>query len=308
MKLFGGGRTREPRDDAALPPELETWVERLRLIPDAERAFDIDLRAAAATFAIEEPLARELAARGVPCAWEEREPRFCLTDLHYVGLRIGRATTHRTAMRLWASALADAAERERTDVDVRCSPYGRPGADVEVLVPPGVWRPATIGPNRLATTFPVHRPGRWPAFPAALDDLLREVAALDFCLMPGDLYGDADFARRTGLADCGSAARLLAQECRRLGVEARPSFGLLLARPYATPHHWTDIRAEGQWVPADPLLLALLAGHTELDAVAWPPERSPGSILVRLGERQIPLVRAGEQPLEASFLVRPRTP
>lgn len=309
MSVFGKHRRAGRGRDSALPPAVDGWIERLRLIPDGERDFSIDLRAAAATFSIDEPLARELAARGLPCGWQEREPRFCLTDLHYVGLRMGRATTHRTAMRLWTSALTDAAARDRVYVEVRCSPYGRPGLDVEVLVPPGRWEAATIGPNRLATSFAVQRPGRWPPFDPRLRELLREVGALDFCLMPGSLYGAADFARETGMADCGSAAVLLAQECVKLGVEARASFGLLLARPYATPHHWTDIRArDGQWVAADPLLLALLAEHTELDAAGWPPDRSPGSVLVRVAERQVPLVRAGpdHEPLEASFLVRPR--
>jgi transglutaminase superfamily protein len=307
MSVFGKRRRARRSEDGVLPPAVDGWIERLRLIPKEERGFDIGLRAAAGRFSIEEPLARELAARGLPCAWREREPFFCLTDLHYIGLRIGRAATHRTAMRLWASALTDAAEQDSVDVEVRCSPYGRPGLDVEVLVPPGRWEPATIGPNRLATSFTVHRPGRWPAFDPRLRDLLREVGALDFCLMPGKLYGNAEFARETGMADCGSAAVLLAEECVKRGVEARPSFGLLLARPYATPHHWTDIRApDGQWVAADPLLLALLAEHTDLDGDAWPPDRSPGSVLIRVAERQVPLVRAGEEPLEASFLVRSR--
>jgi transglutaminase superfamily protein len=308
VSVFGKRRRVRRSDDGVLPAAVDGWIERLRLIPDAERSYTISLHAAAATFSIEEPLARELIARGLPCGWHEREPRFCLTDLHYVGLRIGRATTHRTAMRLWTSALTEAAEGDGTDAEVRCSPYGRPGLDVEVLVPPGRWEQATIGPNRLATSFTVHRPGRWPPFDPRLDDLLREVAALDFCLMPGDLYARADFARETGMADCGSAAALLAEECTRLGVEARRSFGLLLARPYATVHHWADIRAEdGQWVAADPLLLALLADHTDLDADVWPHDRSPGSVLVRVAEQQVPLVRNGEQPLEASFLVRPRS-
>ncbi len=291
----------------ALPPALEDWIERLRLIPDAERSFDVDLHAAEQTFAIDPPTARELAARGLPCAHADAEPRFCETDLHYVGLRLGTAMTHRTAMRLWAGALTDAAACEQTHVEVRCSPYARPGTEVQVLVPPGEWVRAEVAPNRRAASFEVHTPGRWPPFDARLRDLLHDVAALDFCLMPGRLYGSAAFARATRLADCGSAAFLLAEECARLGVEARTAFGLLLARPYATPHHWADIRVGETWVAADPLLLALLARTTELDAGAWPPERSPGSVLVRLAERQVPLVRdAGGAPLEASFLVKRR--
>lgn len=307
MSVFGKRKRGRPADVEALPPEVDGWIERLQRIPEEERSFDVGLRAAAATFGIDEPLARELTARGLPHGKREGEPTFCLTDLHYVGLRIGRATTHRTAMRLWTSALTDAAAQDAVDVEVRCSPYDRPGLDVEVLVPPGRWEPATIGPNRLATSFAVHRPGRWPAFDPRVRDLLHEVGALDFCLMPGNLYANAGFARRTGMADCGSAAALVAEECAKLGVEARRSFGLLLARPYATPHHWADIRSEdGPWVAADPLLLTLLAEHTDLDAAAWPPDRSPGSVLVRVAEQQVPLVRSGEGTLEASFLVRAR--
>jgi hypothetical protein len=290
---------------ASLPPALEHWIERLRLIPDAERSFDVDLHAAAQTFAIDEPTARELAARGLPCAHTDGGPRFCATDLHYVGLRLGTAMTHRTAMRLWAGALTDAAARAQTQVEVHCSPYARPGTEVDVLVPPGVWERAEVAPNRRATSFEVRTPGRWPPFDARLRDLLHDVAALDFCLMPGRLYGSAAFARATRLADCGSAAFLLAEECTRLGIEARTAFGLLLARPYATPHHWAEIRAGEAYVAADPLLLALLARTTELDPAAWPPTRSPGSVLVRVADRQVALVRHRDgRPLEASFRVK----
>jgi hypothetical protein len=291
----------------ALGPALEDWIERLRLIPDAERSFDVDLRAAEQTFAIDQPTARELVARGLPCTEHDGELRFCETDLHYVGLRLGTAMTHRTAMRLWTGALTDTAAREQTHVEVRCSPYARPGTEVDVLVPPGEWVRAEVALNRRATSFEVRTPGTWPPFPERLRDLLHDVAALDFCLMPGNLYGSAAFARETRLADCGSAAFLLAEECARLGIEARTAFGLLLARPYATPHHWADVRVGEAWVAADPLLLALLARTTELDARDWPPTRSPGSVLVRLAERQVPLVRdLGGQPLEASFLVKLR--
>ncbi len=312
MKLFGRSREHEGDDDAVarLPAQLDGWIERLALIPREQRTFDIDLRAAEQTFAIDPALAQALIARGLQHATDpaDGEPRFCLTDLHYVGLRLGRAPTHRTAMRLWAAALIDTATRERTHVEVRCSPYGQPGTEVDVLVPPGEWEHATMAANRRATSFVVELPGRWPAFPPALHELLEHVGALDFCLMPGELYGSEAFARETGLADCGSAAFLLAEECERLGVAARTAFGLLLARPYATPHHWTEIEVDGAWVPADPLLLTLLARHTELDGPEWQTTRSPGSVLVRVADRQIPLVRAAGQPLEASFLVKVSAP
>lgn len=293
---------------AALPSALDDWLERLRLIPDAVRVFDVDLHAAQQTFGIDSQLAHELIARGLAHEQAADGPRFCTTDLHYVGLRLDTAMTHRTAMRLWAAALQDADAREETHVEVRCSPYGRPGDEVDVLVPPGTWERATIAPNRRATSFEVRTPSRWPPFDPRLHDLIHDVASLDFCLMPPGLYGDAEFVRATRLADCGSAAFLLAEECERLGVEARTSFGLLLSRPYATQHHWTDIRSGDTWIPADPLLLALLAWTTEIDATAWPPTRSAGSVLARLTDRQVPVARSAAtgDPLEASFLVKLR--
>jgi hypothetical protein len=288
---------------------LEQWIERLRLIPDAERTFDVDVRAAEQTYGIDLSLARELVACGLPHALDPGDGamQFCGTDLHYVGLRLERPMMHRTAMRLWAAALTEAAACERLRADVHCSPYGQPGTAVDVLVPPGVWEHATMAANRRAASFAVDLPGRWPPFPAVLHELMHDVGALDFCLMPGELYGDAAFARATRLADCGSAAFLLAEECARLGFATRTAFGLLLARPYATLHHWTDIEIEGVWVPADPLLLTLLAAYTELDGPAWPPTRSPGSVLVRLADRQVPLVRAADGELAASFLVKRST-
>jgi hypothetical protein len=290
----------------ALPTAVDRWIERLRLIPDTERSFDVDLRGAEQTFAVEPPLAHALAARDLPHAVDpdDGELRFCVTDLHYVGLKLDLPMTHRTAMRLWAAALTEATTCERTHVEIRCSPYAQPGTEVDVLVPPGVWEHATMAPNRRATAYEVELAGRWPAFDPRLHELLHEVGALDFCLLPGGLYASAAFARATGLSDCGAASVLLAEECERLGIAARPAYGLLLARPYATDHHWTDVEVDGSWVPADPLLLTLLAAHTELDGADWPPTRSAGAVLLRLAERQTPLVRAAGEPLEASFLVK----
>jgi hypothetical protein len=113
--------------------------------------------------------------------------------------------------------------------------------------------------------------------------------------------------RRTRIANCRSAAGLLVEEAPALGVEARLAHGLLLAPPYSTPHNWAEVRTDDGWLSLDPLLIALLTRFAGLDAAAWPPQRSPGAILLRLSEPGTPLVvDAGSgAPLEATFLTRP---
>ena len=59
-------------------------------------------------------------------------------------------------------------------------------------------------------------------------------------------------------------------------------FGLLLSKPYATGHYWSEFRIDGEWVAADPLMIRLLSQHAGLLPVAWPEHRSPAGALLRL--------------------------
>src|SRR6185436_2486043 len=130
---------------------------------------------------------------------------------------------------------------------------------VRALVPPGDARPAVLGPDRVAASFEVCRRSAPAAVDPALEDLWRDAAGLDFCWIPEPLRGDAGFMARSGLADCASAAPILVEECARRGREARTAFGLLLAAPISTPHHWVEVRdGDGRWIPFDPILIALL--------------------------------------------------
>ncbi|MGA2321324.1 MAG: transglutaminase domain-containing protein [Solirubrobacteraceae bacterium] len=169
---------------------------------------------------------------------------------------------------------------------------------------PGQRVRASIGANRIAACIRAVPVGEWPAVGPAVEDLLVDVASLDFCWLPESLSGDVEFTRQTRLSDCGNAALLLSMECARLGIASRTAYGLLLATPYSTPHSWVEIRVGDRWVPVDPLLLRLLAQYTTLDASAWPPIRSPGAVLLRLADQETAIVLADGRPLQASFRTR----
>jgi Transglutaminase-like superfamily len=289
---------------STLAETIGEWITRLRLIPEERRRFHVDPRQAMLEFGVDMPLARELIALGLPHAMSDGDPRFTATDLHYIGLRLGCASTYLSVLQMWASSLQASADGEWTSVEVRCAPDAPQKTAVEVLVGLDQRVRASIGVNRIAASIHAVPVRQWPAVGPALEDLLLDVASLDFCWMPESLSGDVEFTRQTRLGDCGNAALLLSMECARLGIAARMAHGLLLATPFSTPHTWAEICVGDRWVPMDPLLIGLLSQYTTLDASAWPPTRSPGAVLLRLADEDTPIVLADGRPLHASFLTR----
>jgi len=288
----------------AQAPPIGEWITRLRLIPEEHRRFHVDPRQAKLEFGVGMTLAQELIARGLPHTMSDGEPRFTSTDLHYIGLRLGCATTYLGVLQMWASSLKASADGAWTSVEVSCAPYGPQNMPVEVLVSPGQRVRASIGARRIAASIRAVPVVQWPAVSSSLEELLVDVASLDFCWLPESLSGNVEFTQQTRLSDCDNAVLLLSRECARLGVTSRTAYGLLLATPFSTPHSWIEIRVGDRWVPVDPLLIGLLTRYATLDASAWPPIRSPGAVLLRLAGQATPIVLAAGRPLQASFLTR----
>jgi hypothetical protein len=292
--------------------EIDGWIARLRLIPDAERDFAVGSEQAEREFGFDPEAVEELIARGLPCARADDGPLLWATDLQYLGLRLGRGRVYQGVLNRWAGALTSFSARAETPVAIRCRAYAAAGTTVELLAPGGGRVRAEAGSGGAAPLgFETTMRGEPAPLPGELTELLRELlsdlAAHDFCWLRPPLEADLAFVRRTRLANCRSTAGLLVEEAPRLGVEARLAHGLLLAPPYSTPHNWAEVRTDDGWVALDPLLLGLLARFAGLDAAAWPPQRSPGAILLRLSEPGTPLVRAADTgaPLEATFLTKP---
>ncbi|MFD6326271.1 transglutaminase domain-containing protein [Streptomyces sp. NPDC058442] len=133
----------------------------------------------------------------------------------------------------------------------------------------------------------------WPALPGAVRELLREVDGIGFFLLPEAVRWDPEFMWRTRMADCGGAAAWLVAEGARRGLAVRFSFGLLVARPYSTPHCWAEFLVDGVWVPVDPLLVRALNQWGGLDAGAFPPDGRPGALFHRLTDRFTKVVSHG---------------
>jgi hypothetical protein len=76
-----------------------------------------------------------------------------------------------------------------------------------------------------------------------------------------------------------------------------------VAPPLGTPHEWAEIRIGDIWVPADPLLLSILGRFAALDPSRRPCTHSPAAVLLRLADRETPIVDAADGPVQTSFMV-----
>jgi hypothetical protein len=282
---------------------VDRWIAALRAIPPAARVYDVTPRRAELEFGITSAIANLLVDRGLPRSSFEGEARFSWGDLHYIALRLGSARIYLKTMRSWAHSVAEAALSGSRMIWLRYRTYARQGAVVDVLLPEGRRVKAVIGPDQIAATLNLRMASRQSAFPPSVQRVLHQAAALDLYLLPRTLSGDLDFARRTGLADCVTASRIVASECQQRGIEARMAYGLLLAPPLGTLHEWAEIRLGDIWAPSDPLLLSVLGRFAALDASRWSCTHSPNGVLLRLADCETPIVDAADGPVETSFVI-----
>lgn len=284
--------------------ELGQWIAKLRQIPNDSREFAVDLRRAKLEFGIGTARAEELMARELPHEVIDGEPHFATTDLHFIGLRLGCAVNYLSTLRTWVASLTASQAAIRPSLEVNYLSYASEGTAVEVLAPALGWMRGQVGSDRIVGRFEAAPKTQWPTANPALKEILLDISSLDFCWVPKSLVRDVQFTRETRLSDCAAASFLLADKCAHIGVLARTAFGLLLAVPFSITHSWVEVSVGDDWLPLDPLLLGLLARHSNLDPELWPPTRSPGGVLLRLADQETPIVMANGERLGLSIPTR----
>ncbi|MGW2600571.1 transglutaminase domain-containing protein [Streptomyces klenkii] len=271
--------------------ELRPLVDRLLLVPDEHRRFALDEQGARRLHRIGPELLDELTAAGLPHAGHGPGRLFDGYDLGNTALHLGLASVQRRAIRSWAAALRTASAPDPrpllVDVKASCPVPGHAGPCPYGVLLPGGRRRVVAGPPSDARLhrLTVRPRQQWPAFPPPVLELLRALEPVGFFLLPEAVRWDPEFLWRTRMADCGGASAWLVAEGERRGLGVRFAFGLLVARPYSTPHCWAEFLVDGHWVPADPLLLRAMAARGGLDAAAHPPTASPGAVFHRLTDR-----------------------
>jgi hypothetical protein len=267
-------------------------LSKLRQVPSQVRRFTVTAHDARTRHQIGADLLDILLREGLPSVGDRTGRLFDDYDLGNVALHLGLMSVRRMAIRSWASALRRASESDGHEVSIsihaRCPVAGHAGPCQFGLLMPGGRRLVREGPpdgseplGRMDITIA----SNWPEPGPRVRELLAELEPIDFFLLPEAIRWDARFMFRAKIADCGAAADWLASEGRRRGLRARFSFGLLIAKPYSTPHCWPEFYLDGLWVPLDPLILAAMRSWAALDQAQWPAHRSTGAIVTRLGPR-----------------------
>lgn len=263
-------------------PSVEEMVERLRRIPDEVRDYGCDARCAQLQLGLDAAQLERIVSAGVPTVEADGEPRFEYGDLYYIAMRLGCATTFLWAARQWADSLETFAGRPQTDVSIRYVPQLAAAGAVDGVVhlPDGEQRTMELINGRVAVEAHVVMRGPWPQPPPEAHAVLEQVdRRLTFYELPKRWQGDTTLARRSGFSDCVTSAHVIVEDCLAIGVEARVNTGFFVSQPYSVTHGWAEVRADGEWVPVDPLMLAVMREFGGLDASRWPPRRSIGPMV-----------------------------
>jgi len=274
---------------------VEDLLTRLATVPRRARSFVISAHDAGGPLRVRARSLDLLESHGLV---ETRHGvrHFDETDLINVDLYAGRGPLTASLHRLWPAMLNRTPDSGpvgyRAEYRAPCPDPGHSGnCEYSMLTPDGL---ATVSVPPTARGEPVARfdlelPSRWPALPDEAREVLDSVSHLRFVRLPrrnDQPWDDIGFVHRTGLADCVAVTQLLVERGAERGLAMRHSFGLMIAPPlFSIPHYWAEVLVDGTWVPVDPLLINTLVAWNLLDGSEWPPYRSPGTVLYRLGDR-----------------------
>jgi hypothetical protein len=297
---------RRTRPDLS-PGTLAEVLDRVLRVPDKFRVFAETGEDARRSHGIDAGLLATLTELGLPCRPASGGTRYDRLDLANVSLALRLPSARYMAMRGWSASIRGAASAEPVTYGLTVQPSCPSGHDGPCLVEadpmlhdlPG-YATAPGGAFRLTRQVRGGKTGEFPEI-AAFADLVREVK---FHLLPDELSDDNGFLRESGLADCELASTFLVGQAAAYGLTVRRSFGLFLAVPYSIPHHWIDIRLDGEWRQFDPHLLNFLTGQGLLPPGEWPAHRCVGDIAWRLGEDRFQIAGHPGRIASVSFSTR----
>jgi len=282
-------------------------VDRVRLVADEFREFSVDPAEARAAYGVGPQLLGELLDIGLPARVVDRIPRLDARDLANVALHLGLSSMQRRAVVGWRQTLLSAARGDRARYRLSyagaCPAPGHGGpCDISLTLPLAATASnAETAEGTGAATTVVELTTRWPDLPAGARAVADAVADLQFFALPPALREDLSFARRTRLAGCRAAARLVVAECQAAGLTAVTRSGLLLSVPFSTPHSWVELAVADQWVPFDPHLIHMMIRHAGLDEALWPVVRSPGAVLAAFAPGPVEPGYHNGDPVEVSI-------
>ncbi len=286
---------------------LAAVIARIRKVPDELRTFTEDARMARLLYGTNQETLAALEEHGLPRRQDGDRTLYDAHDLTNASLYLGLPSVQRQTMKSWLDSLelADSAGVPPTfqvKYAIPLAPGADPPRNLTVLLPDGGAEVVATPSGNMAKVLDWTLRHDWPAPPDDLRSILRDLAGMEFFMLPPALRQDTSFAVETGLLDCGLASRVAITRAAAAGFQARLRYGLLLGAPASTVHAWPEVLIEGTWTPFDPLILGTLTRHLGLDPRRWPPDRSPGAVLLPLADEPRDIVTSEGQAIPATFV------
>lgn len=252
--------------------DITELVARLQLVPTSLREFTASAADAAHEHGLDAAALAALEDAGLAVTrTSDGTVTYDPLDLANAALHLGCRSMQRRALTSWRQTLDEVTLRGRAEY--RLSSPGAPvvAGEVSALDRAQAHEGSAFVTLELPTDY-VPMPDDVAEVVSGLDDL-------EFFALPLPLRSDEEFARRSRMAGCRMAARLLVADLTQAGLPARVRSGFLLSLPFITPHSWFEVPVDEEWTPFDPHLINMLRRHAGLDVSAWPVTRSPGAVL-----------------------------
>lgn len=271
-------------------------VERMRRVPDTARRFSQDATVARRWHGIDTELLEKLLDAGLPSVGRGNARRFDAYDLSNAALWLDRPSVQRRGVKTWGASLrhnavalrspenGDAPARYAVEVGGICPLPGHPGiCHFTVLGPHGRNERLQFAANRsVLDRWELSMPRTGRRLPKSVRKLTKELADVEFLMLPEAVRWDLKFLESARVSDCGGTAKWIVAEAARQNMQARFSFGIIVARPYSAPHCWAEVYLDGEWLPVDPLLIRLLQKWGGIDPNSWGENDSPAPLFQRL--------------------------
>lgn len=307
------------RAPAVTDAMIDALLADVAQIPDEHRTYRCGTWEARSQHGVGPELLERLVRAGLSSRdGDDGERRYDGLDLDNIALHLGLSSVRRIAIRSWGrtwNRVRSGPGHHVLRYVPSCPDPGHQGPCVyRLALPGGERREVTLGPldEPPAVTLESERPRPDARLPDDLAELCHEIARLRFYLLAESIRWDADFMRTTGIADCGGSSTLMLAGAKRLGYQARRSFGLIVAEPFSTPHHWAEIRLDGAWVPLDPMTLKVLARWAPSVPDDTPVTQPLTGLVTRISGEWVPPATHGSTEPRVSYLTeyhaRERTP
>jgi hypothetical protein len=283
---------------------IDLLIARIGSAVELPHAFTVDQDWASATLSMPSETTRFLAEHGLPTTRASDRLLFDPLDLTSLSYAYGKGTPYRSWMVLYTRQLRNIGAGPRCYM-LRCSvPCPDPGHSDDcswggVLAPD-----AAIHPGRFSWSAELPVGGLLPDAPSVLADIFDRYADVSFHILPEELRTATGFVRSRRLAECSAMARTIVEDGRRVGIDARMGFGIVVTPPFSSTHSWAEFRIGDEWVGYDPLLIRTVQAIKIPGADELSPYAACSGLFHRLATDPLPPVSHRGEPCKVVLATR----